>query len=484
MNTKPLFLSVLFGSLLLGCIELEEDDDDDNDSGSAEVAFNIQPVLVDTSSNGASGASLGFGATPRTGSDSCDSVDNYPEYSAIWGASGAPDEMTLYLKSIVLSSSNSGTTTTLYESSSASGDAITISNDNGGEVDMSVLAAALEGNDDGEVDDDGSLETEITTGTFNRLAITFANGADIEGCIQESWEATPEGTSGRQCDTTGGAACDTLTAGDYRVCTKSNHAVFNLIGQSGNVTSTASFADFVTASGDAETTQVNLLLRDSSDAFDQSADATFNIDVPELTVEEGDEISLTLAFDLNLLLRFEGNTRVDNGTDTHPLRGVMQSAGGNGEIDSAYFHTTYLPDVMAVYIGDPGSVHGYSVNSCYAFDGDQNDIRAVNSWMTVIFDTAGDMVTGFVTPQDDAGFVLLKGNINQTGDSTRPSVKNSDGSYNLNFGTESYSGALNSWSPINTIGQESTLGTDSVEQTRTSESGTSQEATWHYSRVL
>lgn len=481
MNLRLVYLLLLLVGLA-GC--LGEEDDDDDDGGSAEIAFSIQPVLSGGTTGTANSLGRALNITPRNGAESCDAVANYPAYSAIWGASGAPEEMTLYLKSIVLSSSNSGTTTTLYESASAAGDAITISNDNGGEVDMSVLAAALDSADEGEVDEEGAIETEITTGSFNRLSITFANGADIKGCIQESWEATPQGTNGRECDAAGGDACDTLVAGDYRVCTKANKGVFNLVGESGNVTSTATFDDFVLATGDAEATQVNLLLRDSTDGFDQSADATFNIDVPELTVDEGDEIALTLAFDLNLLLRFEGNTRVDNGTDNHPLRGMMQSAGGDGEFDSAYFHTTYLPDVMAVYLGAPGDVHGYDVKSCYAFDGDQNDLRAVDSWMTVIFDTAGDVVTGFVTPKDDAGFVLLKGNINPTDATTRPSVKNTDGTYDLKFGEQTYSGALNTWEPQDALGDSATLGTDKVEQTRTSATGTSQQSTWHYERKL
>lgn len=480
--TIRLLCLLLFAFGLAGCIDFEDDDDDD--SGSAEVAFSIQPVLSGGAPTSGNALSRSFTPTPRTGGSSCDAVDNYPDYKAIWGASGAPQEMTLYLKSIVLSSSNNGTTTTLYESASASGDAITISNTNGGEIDMSVLAAALDSNDESSVDEDGAIETDITTGSFNRLAVTFANGADVSGCIEEVWEETPQGTAGRQCDDAGGDACDTLASGTYRVCTKANKDVFSLVGASGNVTSTASFTDFVTASGDGETTQVNLLLRDSNNAFDASADATFNIDVPELTVEEGDSISLTLAFDLNLLLRFEGNTRVDNGSDFHPLKGVMQSAGGDGELDSAYFHTTYLPDIMAVYLGEPGDVHGYAASSCYAFDGDQNDIRAVNSWMTVIFDSSNEVVTGFVTPQDDAGFVLLKGNINPTDATTRPSVKNTDGSYNLKFGEESFSGALDDWAPIETVGQAATLSSDKVEQTRTSDTGTTQEATWHYQRLL
>jgi hypothetical protein len=105
--------------------------------------------------------------------------------------------------------------------------------------------------------------------------------------------------------------------------------------------------------------------------------------------------------------------------------------------------------------------------------------------MTMIFDASDEIIAGFVTPKDDAGMSIIKGNVNSSDATSRPSVYNStDNEYTLNFGSESYSGQIDNWQPISTVGNAATLGTDSIEQTRTSASGTAQQATWHYEREL
>ena len=276
--------------------------------------------------------------------------------------------------------------------------------------------------------------------------------------------------------------------------------IFDLVNTAGaaaasTVTDQAQFSDYVGTS--ATETQVNLNIRGNDENFTRTADATFNIEVPTVTLGDGDSVNLTLAFDMNLLLRFEGNVRYQRGSsdatqngDFHPLATTMNEMNGSKELDAAYFHTSYLPDVMAVYLGEPGTVEGYEVTSCYQFNDNgtlvANDFRTVESWMTMIFDTAGDLVTGISTPKDDAGMVIVKGSINELDASTRPSIKNSDGSYDLLFGDQAFSGAINNWTRLTTVGSEGSLSSGDVEQTVTSSAGVANriDPTWDYERKL
>ncbi len=485
---------------------------DSGSDGKAKVSLSLQPVLSGGATSSSSFVANRSNITiePKVGAESCDALANYPDYEASYGASGSPDNMTLYLKSIVLSTQDSGKTATLFESTDPDGDAITISNANGGTISLAALAAAI----DAEVDDEGNtIETEIPTGTFDQLAVTFRNEADITGCIEEIWAATPEGVSGVSGNTciSGSEGCNTLTAGTYKVCTGAATdstssepiTIFDLVTQAGaaaasSVTDQAQFSDYVAAT--ATETQVNLNLRDTdagSDNFNPLADATFNVEVPTITLEDGGSVNLTLAFDMNLLLRFEGNTRYQRGNadasqngDFHPLGNVMDALNGTKELDAAYFHTSYLPDIMAVYIGEPGTVEGYEVTSCYAFKNngveDPNDLRTVESWMTMIFDSVGELVTGIATPKDDAGMVIVKGSINKTDAGTRASEKNDDGSFDLLFGDQAFSGAIKNWERIDTLNGVNDLLTTDIEQTSTSQANFVNriEPTWHYVRKL
>jgi len=453
-------------------------DSDSDGGGSAKLSYSVQASLASSTATANSLNSFQGRAVPD-----CDAPTNYPVYSTDQGASGAPDEMTLYLRSIELTSSESSDRATLFDANSSTGDKIVISGDNNGTVsladlDTSVDVEPIEG-EDGEL-----IEVDVPTGSFNQMSITFRNAADIKGCITENWSEN----GGFSCTGADEDLCDPLPSqGEHTVCTVEDLSIFDLVDTSGApvAAKTAGFNAYKDATPAA--TRVSLAQRagDSDTPFNPDGDVTFNIDMDEITITDGDALDLTLAIDLNLLLRFDGNTRSDNesGTrvDVHPLKNVM---AGNGTIDYAYFHTIYLPDVMGVYIGKPGSVQGYAVESCYNFDGDTNDTRSVDSWMTVIFDENDNLLTGFITPKSDAGFVLLKGNINPTDAGTRPTVSNSDGSYDLLLGTESFSGGLQNWSPIATVDDSETLGTDDVSPTAQSASSDTQEATWHYIRKL
>lgn len=488
---------------------------DSDSGGKARVSLSLQPVLSGGTATpnalAQSGQLQSRLIKPRVAVEAvvkdCSAVANYPAYEASYGASGAPDSMNLYLKSIVLSTQDSGKTATLFESTDPDGDKITISNANGGTISLAALAAAI----DAEVDDEGNtIEAEVNTGTFNQLAVTFRNEADITGCIEQAWAATPQGTSGNQCDETNNEACNVLAAATYKVCTGAATdttssepiTIFDLVdtggAQQSGFTAQAQFSDYVAT--EAAETQVNLNIRDTEagDNFSPLADATFNVEVPTVTLEDGGSVNLTLAFDMNLLLRFEGNTRYQRGNpdasqngDFHPLANVMAALNNDKDLDAAYFHTSYLPDVMAVYIGEPGTVEGYEVLSCYQFkDNSGNlvtgDFRTVESWMTMIFDTSGDLVTGITTPKDDAGMVIVKGSVNKTDATVRPSVNNLDDTYDLLFGDEAYSGAINNWERIGTVGSSNDLLTADVEQTNTSQPGFDNriEPTWHYIRRL
>ena len=499
-------LILMFTTLLLtACFDSGSDS-----GGKAKVSLSLQPVLSGASQQGNTlPGSIFSGIQSRVAvTEDCSTLNNYPDYQASWGASGAPDNMTMYLKSIVLSTSESGSTATLFESVDPDGDEISIDNTNGGTVSLAALAAAIAANnedDDIAVDGD-TIEAEVSTGTFNQLTVTFRNEADITGCIEESWSETTNGSSGNSCDESNSEACNALAEGTYKVCTGAATdatttdviTIFDLVNASGasaaaSVTNQAQFSDYVDTT--AVETQVNLNIRDSDDNFNPLADATFNLDIPTVSLGDGDSIDLTLAFDMNLLLKFEANTRYQRGGnddgDFHPLGGIMDDLNDSKELDAAYFHTSYLPDVMAVYLGEPGTVEGYEVTSCYLFldqngDPDPNDVRTVESWMTMIFNNDDDLVTGITTPKDDAGMVIVKGSINKLDADFRPSVANSDDTFDLLFGEEAFSGAINNWERIAAVEGTNELPSSDIEQTTISQAAVANRIapTWYYQRKL
>mgnify|MGYP003388327681 FL=1 len=146
---------------------------------------------------------------------------------------------------------------------------------------------------------------------------------------------------------------------------------------------------------------------------------------------------------------------------------------------------------MAVYLGEPGTVEGYEVTSCFQAkdsNGDlvASDFRTVESWMTMIFNSDDDFVTGITTPKDDAGMVIVKGSINKLDASTRPSVDNGDGTFDLLFGEELFSGAITNWARLDAVDDTNELGDGDIEQTSTSAANFVNriDPTWYYQRKL
>ena len=351
---------------------------------------------------------------------------------------------------------------TIFESSDSDGAELELSS---GKVDLSELLdydaglAALEPEAEGteETGETGAEEVvegvvaEVEPKTYRRIELTLANRALIKGCISADWKGD-EGPNAETCADGAAAAdlCDPLTTGIHEFCTQSAYGSAAVFADDANIPTSVYEGDGVSA----EEIEVALEWTDPTAEMDLTDEITYRFNTPDTVVDEENQPTLTLAIDLNTMLNFEANTRTEG---TNPFN------SGTGEspvtYDKAFFYASRINNQMMAFLGDSGDVHGYSVNSCYTYeDGNPNNTgdRAVKSWMTVIFDADGNVTTGLVTPTDEAGMVLLKGDIH-------PSTKKSDGTFDLDIcgGYDVTPGGtcsqLNNYLPLESVDQIATL---------------------------
>jgi len=339
-------------------------------------------------------------------------------YSAQYGSSGAPTSMTIYLKSITLSSEQHGTAGVVFQSPDANGTALVMSN---GEVDLSGLV----------------LATSILDATYNRMTAVFANEAKITGCITEQYQS-----NNGECDGMATGLCEAFdvdAAETQTYCTKSAYDTFDILSAGSTVARSV-----YTGAAEEMSVPLNMRFSDGSSIGEKTADVSFDFSLSKPVIvgtgtgnfdaSEEDEpvtvannLTLSMVLDMNLLLGFDGNARKET---VHPFSGAV------GDAKAAYFHTKYLPDFMRIFVGEVGSIEGYHADFCYGFT--SSDWRHVKEWVTVIFDESGALLGGTITPYDDAGMTLLKGTIQSESHATYPSTK-SGTTYKLNL-TRLFSG--------------------------------------------
>ena len=403
------------------------------------------------------------------------------ECSAIYKASnsqsGAADSIKVFVKKIVIDdydadTGSGGAPITIFESSDSGGAELELSS---GKVDLSELLdydaglTALEPEAGGAELEEGieGVVAEVEPKTYRRIQMTLANRALVKGCISTDW-AGDEGPNAATCADGAAAAdlCDPLTTGIHTFCTQSAYDSTTVFADDANIPTSA--YEGVSAQ------EVEVPLEWLNDtAGDLTAEVTYYFNTPDTVVDEENQPTLTLALDLNTMLSFEANTRTEG---TNSFNSGADMSGG-AKYDKAFFYTSRINNQMMAFLGDVGDIHGYKVDSCYFFNEDTSDARAVKSWMTVIFDADGNVATGLVTPTDAAGFVLLKGDIHAA-------TKESDGTFDLDIcgGYDVTPGGtcsqLNNYLPLESVDQTASLPKEDMIPNGDSA------GTWEYTRKL
>lgn len=122
----------------------------------------------------------------------------------------------------------------------------------------------------------------------------------------------------------------------------------------------------------------------------------------EIAVTEASNPTITILFDLNRMLRFY------NGLHPDPNHGGV---GPDDPTDRAYFfaHSVFA-DSLGVFIGDAGRIEGYQ--ALYAnYDGDVGvgTPAGVKAWMTLVFDSGDNFLSGHLIGDDDNALTVAKG---------------------------------------------------------------------------
>jgi hypothetical protein len=322
--------------------------------------------------------------------------------------SGPPDELRLYVKSIAAAAAGGGLVS-LFESADARGTLVSLTT---GKVD---LAAAL-----------GASGFALPPGTYTRLELTVSRVAEVSGCVSGKFMVTSPVTGLVSSVNPAWAAAAPLHAANtysndpiadgqvHTFCTRAGADEVTV----GTFTTDpiGSNADFEAATSPA-LTEIDLALDNAGDLSTEALlAATVTVDsTASFTVAEGSTTPLSLAMDLNRMLRYFANTRSD-----------LQPPNPNMKAGTSYFFTTVFPFSTVLVPGEGGSVEGYQL-TVVGTKGD-GSTEVVPGWLTVLRDAGGAVVGGVVMGDDDDALTVAKGNLLPV------AADNGDGTWDLGYG--------------------------------------------------
>jgi hypothetical protein len=313
--------------------------------------------------------------------------------------SGPPDLLNLYVKSISAAQDGTGLVT-LFQSADARGTVVSLTS---GSLD---LAEAL-----------GAAGFQLPAGSYSRLELEVSRVAEVKGCVSGKFMVTSPATgtvANVPLHAGNTYSNDPITDGSVHVfCTRSGPSEVSV----GTFTTDAigSNADF--EGGPAELTEIDLAL-DNHESLAAPALRAASVVVSSaaaFTVADGSTTPLSLAMDLDRMLRYFANIR----TDLEPPNPDMKAG-------TSYFFTTVFPFSTVLVPGQGGSVEGYQLTVVASKGGGGSEV--VPGWLTVIRDAGGAVVGGVVMGDDDNGLTVAKGNLAPV------SADNGDGTWDLQYG--------------------------------------------------
>lgn len=291
--------------------------------------------------------------------------------------SSAPEQMVVYLQSITGISSGSEDVP-FWTSAAREGAPISLQS---GNVDVSALNVG---------------QIAVPAGSYQGIKLQFARIAQIKGCVTGTFGFDVAANTGPYAQSPAAGAANQYTNETVQRGQTMTFATRSDMSQlSAETFSTALIghnADFNPALNnkiDSELTDIDL--ESGNDQNLSIAEirraSTIVMSEESFTVPENETTTLTLAVDLNRMLRFYANTRSD-----HQPPNPGMKAG------TSYFFTTVFPTSISVFGGPVGSVEGYQISA-----------NSVNAWMTVFRDASGLVLSTSVMPDDDNALTILKG---------------------------------------------------------------------------
>lgn len=376
-------------------------------------------------------------------------IGTFPDYNSSSIASGAPDDLKLYVKSIKLSNSgDSQFDETIFQNNEGKGIYI-----HSGKVDISNLFEAevvpaectlIDGerstydnqnviasnNNNGTItlnvyEENGGVITlgavvktttcpntnnakvAVSAGSYSILKIEFLRRAKIKGCVTGNF--TDVGTKAG-------------IAGTHTYCTQTGKSTFD---------------NDDTQNSDFETNTSTLMdvdLKITSEGRTTDRTESFTIDYPiegNITLTAGNTSELTMLFDLNRFLRYFNNGRTDN-----------QAPNPSAPNTFTYFYTLDLERDNAAYafVGKAGSIYGYRtvLEGCSDLPMPQDRVcvnisNTVGLWMTSIYDKNNAHIKTTFMPDDDNAFTTIKGS---TDNIENPIVELGGGRVNIKYGLD------------------------------------------------
>lgn len=320
-------------------------------------------------------------------------------------ASGAPDQLTIYITKMALK--NDQSTKTIF--SDTSGKAITIKSS---KVDISQLFAnyacvdksgvpvtevtecpcglddnkkAVAKDSEGKCPDSGNdavAKVQVDTGTFTSLDIDFQVRAKVKGCVSGTF-STVNSTSA-------------ATQGSRIYCTQSSYHTFQA------TPGAASASSFEVASSSAQ--EVDYQLPKANELY-SDATKTFTASYPikdGIKIDTTSSPTLTFAIDTNRMLRF-----YNQNISQEPNPGMSKTR--------SYFFNSVFEESSFAFVGRPGDVRGFQwwTDAC---SGTETATRTctgsttvVAGWMTVIKDADGKPLVVGLMPDDDNALTVIKG---------------------------------------------------------------------------
>jgi hypothetical protein len=405
-----------------------------NEEEKATLDFNVEAInSADVSTN----------INPKTFSKNTLGV--FPEFNSSSIASGSPDDLKLYIKSIKLSNSEDDQEDeTIF--SDSTGKAITI---HSGKVDISslfeatvvpeactltneerfvfentnviafnenngsVVLRAFEEENNGSITLNeivstitcphaSSAQIQVAAKTYSNIKIEFIRRAKIKGCVTATFSST--GTKAG-------------IAGKHTYCTQTGKSTFD--------NSDTTNDDFEKNTSQVMDIDLKVLTGRTTDKT-ESFSITYPI-VDGITLTEGSTSSLTMLFDLNRMLRYFNNGRIDN-----------QAPNPSAPNTFTYFYTLDLErdNVAYAFVGKAGSIFGYKsvLEACDDLPMPVDRVctsveNTVGLWMTSVYDKNDKHIKTTFMPDDDNAFTAIKGSTDRL---VTPIVDN-NGTIDINF---------------------------------------------------
>ncbi len=270
-----------------------------------------------------------------------------------------------------------------------------------GAADLSELVTTASG---------AEAQFKVAEGTYNTIKIEFANKAKVKGCLKMLYKCPMGATHCSNASTADIPGSSDVTDPSGAImktyCTQTAKSPFDVTTQNSDFENkTPEMMDFP------------LALPSSDWLSDEPISTEFPLG-QELELKAADTTAkkITLLVDLNRMLRYYNRGRQDQGPNPSSYK------------DRAYFFTSVFKDSIYAFVGKPGRIYGYEMqtqacltttaqsqgawNSGTGRCGDGSEPRGrVPLWMTLITSPTGAPLTMLTTPDDDNDLTITKGDI-------------------------------------------------------------------------